>query len=85
MKEPGNGVETENKEYTMLVVDDNEAVRKLLEEIFSPFYNIITASDGAQAWEECLAKLPDIVVTDVLMPKMNGTDLCRKIKSDVAT
>ena len=85
LKEPGNGVETENKEYTMLVVDDNEAVRKLLEEIFSPFYNIITASDGAQAWEECLAKLPDIVVTDVLMPKMNGTDLCRKIKSDVAT
>ena len=80
-----DSVNEESKEYTMLVVDDNEAVRKLLEEIFSPFYKLIVASDGAQAWEECLSKLPDIVVTDVLMPKMNGTDLCRKIKTDVAT
>ena len=80
-----DSVNEESKEYTRLVVDDNEAVRKLLEEIFSPFYKLIVASDGAQAWEECLSKLPDIVVTDVLMPKMNGTDLCRKIKTDVAT
>lgn len=78
-------VATENKEYTMLIADDNEAIRNLLGEIFAPFYNVIIASDGAQAWDECLSRVPDIVVTDVMMPKMSGTDLCRKIKTDVVT
>ena len=73
------------RDRTMLVIDDNESIRKLLVEIFEPFYNVIVASDGAEGWEICVSEMPDIVVTDVLMPRMNGIDLCRRIKSDVST
>ena len=73
------------KDKTMLIVDDNEAIRNLIADIFAPFYNIKTAADGEKGWEIVSTDLPDIVVSDVLMPKMPGTDLCRKIKSEMAT
>ena len=72
-------------ERTILVVDDNESIRKLLNEVFSPFYRVLTASDGTSALEIVGKEMPDIVVTDVLMPGMSGTDLCRRIKADVST
>lgn len=74
-----------HRNKTMLIVDDNESIRNLLSEIFEPFYNIRTASDGEKGWETVQEELPDIVVSDVLMPKLSGTELCRKIKSEIST
>ena len=69
----------------MLIVDDNDSIRKLLFEIFEPFYNILVAQDGELGWEIVKSQLPDIVVSDVLMPKLSGTELCRKIKTETST
>ena len=79
------GIHVKKKSKTMLVVDDNESIRSLLADIFSPFYNILLASDGEEAWEIVQNELPDIVVSDVLMPKLPGTELCRRIKAEAAT
>ena len=77
--------QSRKKDKTMLIVDDNESIRTLLIDIFTPFYSILTAADGEKGWEIVQSELPDIVVSDVLMPKMPGTDLCRKIKSETTT
>ena len=89
MEKPVKGLETniqkEKKERTMLIVDDNDSIRDLLVEIFTPFYNILTAADGEQGWEIAQREIPDIVLSDVLMPKMSGTELCRRIKKEMTT
>ena len=70
---------------TMLIVEDNEAIRAMLENIFSTFYNVITASDGQEGWELIQKEMPTIVLSDVVMPRMSGTELCKLIKTDFNT
>ena len=71
--------------HTMLVVDDNESIRKLLIEIMSPYYRVISSSNGEEALNVIENDTPDIVISDVMMPKMSGIELCRKIKGDINT
>ena len=85
MEQVVEDIKVSKKTRTVLIVDDNESIRKLLVEIFEPYYNILTAHDGEQGWEMVQSQLPDIVVSDVLMPKLSGTELCRNIKSETAT
>lgn len=70
---------------TMLIVEDNESIREMLESIFSTFYQVITASDGQEGWELVIKEMPTIVLSDVVMPRMSGTELCKLIKSDFNT
>lgn len=70
---------------TMLIVEDNESIRQMLENIFSTFYHVITASDGQEGWELIQKEMPTIVLSDVVMPRMSGTELCKLIKSDFNT
>lgn len=85
LEETAGNSDSVAKDKTMLIVDDNEAIRALLVDIFTPFYRILTAADGEKGWEIVQEEIPDIVVSDVLMPKLPGTELCRKIKSEVTT
>lgn len=78
-------IDQQLNDVKMLIVEDNEALRDMLIDIFAPFYHIITASDGVEGMEKVRAELPDIVVSDVVMPRMTGTELCRIIKEDVNT
>jgi DNA-binding response OmpR family regulator len=57
----------------------------MLNDTFIPFYQVITASDGAEGLEKAKTELPNIIVSDVVMPHMTGTELCRIIKNDVNT
>lgn len=66
----------------MLIVEDNASVREMLSEIFSPFYQVFTASDGVEGLEIVHKEMPSIVVSDVVMPRMSGTELCKRIKGD---
>lgn len=70
---------------TMLIVEDNESIREMLETIFSTFYKVITAADGQEAWELVQKEMPTIVLSDVVMPRMSGTELCKLIKTDFNT
>jgi ligand-binding sensor domain-containing protein/signal transduction histidine kinase/DNA-binding response OmpR family regulator len=67
---------------TILVVEDNEEVRQFIRETLEGSYRILESSNGALGLESALQHLPDMVITDVMMPEMDGTELCRHIKSD---
>lgn len=69
----------------MLIVEDNEAIKQMLVNIFDTFYEVITASDGEEALSLVKSEMPTIVLSDVVMPRMTGTELCRQIKSDFDT
>jgi signal transduction histidine kinase/ligand-binding sensor domain-containing protein/DNA-binding response OmpR family regulator len=75
----------QHKRYKILIVEDDCDIRRYLAEIFIPDYHVLEACDGYQALETCIAQLPDCVITDVMMPKIDGIDLCRNIKTDEKT
>lgn len=67
---------------TILIVEDNDDIRQLLINIFYPYYRILTAVDGREALEIIHDEMPDLVVSDIVMPNMPGTKLCKAIKQD---
>ena len=69
----------------MLIVEDNAAIREMLANIFQPFYQVLTAADGEEGLALVRSEMPTIVVSDVVMPKMSGTELCKQIKADFNT
>lgn len=69
----------------LLVVDDNEEIRNILVDIFSPLYAVETASDGVEGYEKVRVMQPDLVISDIMMPGMPGTELCAKIKNNIET
>ncbi len=69
----------------VLVVEDNDELRSFLAETMRNQYRVIEAADGLKAWEIILQELPDIVISDVMMPGQDGFDLCRVCKADNRT
>ncbi len=75
--------EPRNKQPLMLIVDDNEDFREFISSIFVSGYRIISAPDGEAALALTLKHIPDLVICDVMMPKMDGYEYCRRIKNDI--
>jgi len=70
----------------VLIVDDNPANRKLLEvRLTTEYFEVLTASNGPDAIAMCEKSMCDIVLLDVMMPEMDGFEVCRRLKSHVAT
>jgi two-component system, cell cycle response regulator len=70
----------------ILVVDDVEVNVKLLgAKLAREYFDVLTAADGASALRLCAAELPDLVLLDVMMPQMDGFEVCRRLKADPAT
>ena len=77
-----NPIDTKN--YSCLFVDDNENIRQMIiETLKDSFKNLYIASNGKEALQIILKEIPDIVISDIMMPEMNGYELCRKIKEDM--
>ncbi len=74
-----------SSEITILIVEDDEEVLDFLDEIFSPIYHVVTAKDGYEGLEKIKTLQPDIVLSDIMMPKMSGKEMCIKIKSNFET
>ncbi len=71
---------------TILVADDQHANRELLEELLTPQgYKVISVSDGAAALEQVSAVQPDLILLDVMMPRLNGFEVCNRIKNNPET
>jgi DNA-binding response OmpR family regulator len=70
---------------TILIVEDNKPLRKFMKSILEEDYNILEAENGKKALETAIKKSPDLIVSDVIMPVMVGTELCASIKKDVRT
>lgn len=74
---------TEARTHTLLLVEDNENLRSFLTEKLSELFITETATNGQEALDILRDQSIDIVVSDIMMPVMNGLDLCREIKADI--
>ncbi|RZL29836.1 MAG: response regulator, partial [Rubrivivax sp.] len=70
---------------TVLVVDDTPANLTLLAQMLKPEYRVQLAVSGAKALEICRRQPPDLIVLDVMMPELDGYEVCRRLKADPAT
>lgn len=70
---------------TLLIVEDNVELRTYLKKELNDQYKIVTAKEGVEGLAMAKEFMPDIIMTDILMPRMNGFEFCRSIKSDIRT
>ncbi len=70
------------KDQHILVVDDNPQIRELLKECLQDEYRVSEADDGNSALDQVKQTIPDLIISDVIMPGMDGFDLCRALKTD---
>jgi signal transduction histidine kinase/ligand-binding sensor domain-containing protein/DNA-binding response OmpR family regulator len=78
-------IDPNSKKPIIMLVEDNDDFRFYLKDNLKEFYQVVEAVNGREGWQKVLALHPDLVVSDVSMPEMNGIDLCKKIKSDKRT
>ncbi|MBV3829920.1 two-component regulator propeller domain-containing protein [Bacteroides xylanisolvens] len=69
----------------LLIVEDNEEIQKYIVESFTDSFEVITANNGEEGKQQALSRIPDIVVSDIMMPVMDGITLCKQLKDDVRT
>ena len=80
-QEPSNS----EQQPTVLIVDDNADIRAYLRHILQQHYQVNEASDGQQGLALANEIVPDLIVSDVMMPVMNGLEFCQRVKSSLAT
>lgn len=74
------------QKQTILIVDDNiDTVELLRKRLRAEGYNALEAYDGEEALKKVYEKIPDLIVLDVMMPKMNGYEVCKRLKTDEKT
>lgn len=74
-----------NARPIILVVEDNADIRDYIADAFTDLYEVKTASNGKEGLHIATETIPDIVVSDIMMPVMNGIIMCQKLKSDIRT
>ncbi len=75
----------EHNKDTVLIIEDNADMRRHLIEVLSPLFNTLTAADGQVGLAMALETIPDIILCDVMMPQMDGFEVCRMLRSDPLT
>ncbi|MDD4993597.1 MAG: two-component regulator propeller domain-containing protein [Paludibacter sp.] len=73
------------EDYSMLIVEDNKDLRNLISDHFARKYRVFSAENGLRALEIVSENEIDLIISDVMMPEMDGLTFCKKIKNDVAT
>lgn len=71
--------------YSILLVEDNNEVREFLKQSLAYRYHIIESTNGIEGWKNAIETIPDLIISDVMMPEMDGLEFCSKIKSDART
>lgn len=74
-----------SKDMKVLIVEDNDDLLNFLKHTLSNDFEVYTAVDGLKAWEFVLNQIPDLVVSDIMMPNMDGFELCKIMKSTYET
>ena len=73
------------KEISILIIEDERNIRELLTDILKPYYNVTEAEDGEDALKMLEQNMPDIIISDIMMPKLDGINLMSKLKADSRT
>jgi len=72
----------QSQAMTLLCVEDEPDIVQILKRTFSPYYQVLCATDGQQGLQMAQESMPDLIISDVMMPGMDGVELCQAIKSD---
>lgn len=84
--ETGENEEGKEKEKTIiLVVEDNKDVRDYIRRPLEPLHGVVEAANGKEGIKLAKSVIPDLIVSDIMMPEGDGYELCREIKKDIAT
>lgn len=75
----------ETRRFTVLMVEDNEDLREMTARSLRKWYRTVTACDGQEALETLEREEVDVIVSDVMMPNMDGNELCRRVKNNINT
>ncbi|MCA1918036.1 MAG: response regulator, partial [Flavobacterium piscis] len=74
-----------DEKQTILIVEDHKVLRSFMKNLLKEDYNIIEAENGKIAFEKALQHVPNLIISDVIMPEMVGTELCSRIKENLKT
>lgn len=76
--------DSEGDALTVMVVEDNDELRMVIAKMLSGSYRVVQASDGQEAWEKIGTEMPDIIISDIMMPRLDGLELLEKIRRTVS-
>lgn len=82
---PAKISELNSGDRIMLIVEDNADVRQFIRNHFNSLYRIYEATNGEDGWKLALETVPDIIISDIIMPKVDGYELCKRLKNDERT
>ena len=80
-----NGNKAKKHKHSILIVEDNKDIKELIFSEFCEMYHIYDASDGKEGLRMAIEKKPSLIISDVMMPEMDGIELCRKIRNNDQT
>jgi signal transduction histidine kinase/DNA-binding response OmpR family regulator len=83
--EPPEENEKPREKYIVLVVEDNADVRKYIRDSLESHYAVVEARNGHEGINKAKKRIPDLIVSDIMMPEKDGYELCRELKQDVKT
>ncbi|ADV43025.1 hybrid sensor histidine kinase/response regulator transcription factor [Bacteroides helcogenes] len=81
----GGALSGDRKKPLVLVVDDNGDFIDFMKDSLSLYFSVQSAPDGAEAWKVIPELMPDLIVSDLMMPEMDGNELCRRVRADKRT
>ncbi|WP_316831463.1 two-component regulator propeller domain-containing protein [Pedobacter aquatilis] len=82
---PQENLKSDDNKFTVLVIEDNAEIRNFIKNALSGTYNIIECENGLEGWNVATDLIPDLILSDVMMPEMDGITLCRQLKTDIRT
>lgn len=74
-----------NKKPKLLIIDDNPDILNYLKDILAQDYNLTLANDGVDGLEKAISTMPDLIISDVMMPEKDGLTLCKELKEQITT
>ena len=82
-KNTSEGENDNGEKHTVLLVEDNVELLQILKDLFSPLYVVLTATNGEEGLQKVFDNKVDLIISDVMMPKMTGTEMCLQLKNNI--